>query len=58
MIRANGLAAATGLSAGAVESGGFWEGKARTELQSLPRDRLEGEHDGLMLAHYADAIPP
>ena len=27
MIRANGLAAATGLSAGGVESGGFWEGK-------------------------------
>lgn len=35
MIRANGLAAATGLSAGGVESGGFWEGKTRTALQSL-----------------------
>ena len=35
MIRANGLASATGLSAGGVESGGFWEGKTRTALQSL-----------------------
>jgi type IV secretion system protein VirD4 len=34
MIRANGLAAATGLSAGGVESGGFWEGKTRTALQA------------------------
>ncbi|GAB3862675.1 hypothetical protein GCM10028801_28640 [Nocardioides maradonensis] len=35
MIRAAGLAATTGLSSGGVESGGFWEGKARTALQSL-----------------------
>ncbi|GGO59746.1 hypothetical protein GCM10010910_03460 [Microbacterium nanhaiense] len=35
MIRATGLAAATGLSAGGVEGGGFWEGKTRTALQSL-----------------------
>lgn len=35
MIRATGLASATGLSAGGVESGGFWEGKTRTALQSL-----------------------
>ncbi|HAS31754.1 MAG TPA: type VI secretion protein [Microbacterium sp.] len=35
MIRANGLAAATGLSAGGVESGGFWEGKTRAALQAL-----------------------
>ncbi|MFV0460446.1 MAG: type IV secretory system conjugative DNA transfer family protein [Actinomycetales bacterium] len=35
MIRANGLAAATGLSFGGVESGGFWEGKTRTALQAL-----------------------
>lgn len=35
MIRANGLAAVTGISAGGVESGGFWEGKTRTALQSL-----------------------
>src|SRR5699024_6064867 len=35
MIRATGLAATTGLSAGGVESGGFWEGKTRTALQSL-----------------------
>lgn len=35
MIRANGLAAATGLSAGGVESGGFWEGMTRTALQAL-----------------------
>ncbi|WP_083850887.1 type IV secretory system conjugative DNA transfer family protein [Arthrobacter sp. TB 23] len=35
MIRATGLAAATGLSAGGVDSGGFWEGKTRTALQAL-----------------------
>ncbi len=35
LIRANGLAAATGLSSGGVESGGFWEGKTRTALQAL-----------------------
>lgn len=35
MIRASGLASATGLSAGGVESGGFWEGKTRTALQAL-----------------------
>jgi len=35
MIRATGLASATGLSGGGVESGGFWEGKTRTALQSL-----------------------
>nr|WP_228721065.1 type IV secretory system conjugative DNA transfer family protein [Arthrobacter sp. 260] len=35
MIRATGLAAGTGLSAGGVESGGFWEGKTRTALQAL-----------------------
>ena len=35
IIRSNGLAAATGLSSGGVESGGFWEGKTRTALQAL-----------------------
>ncbi|MFC7620657.1 type IV secretory system conjugative DNA transfer family protein [Microlunatus sp. GCM10028923] len=35
MIRATGLAAATGLSAGGVDAGGFWEGKTRTALQAL-----------------------
>ena len=35
MIRAAGFAASTGLSAGGVESGGFWEGKTRSALQSL-----------------------
>jgi type IV secretory pathway TraG/TraD family ATPase VirD4 len=35
MIRAGGLAAGTGLSAGGVEGGGFWEGKTRTALQAL-----------------------
>lgn len=35
MIRATGLASATGLSSGGVEGGGFWEGKTRTALQSL-----------------------
>ena len=35
MVRATGLASATGLSSGGVESGGFWEGKTRTALQAL-----------------------
>jgi type IV secretion system protein VirD4 len=35
MIRAAGLASSTGLSSGATESGGFWEGKARSALQAL-----------------------
>ncbi|MFO6453378.1 MULTISPECIES: type IV secretory system conjugative DNA transfer family protein [unclassified Aeromicrobium] len=35
MIRAAGLASATGLATGGVESGGFWEGKTRTALQAL-----------------------
>ncbi len=35
MIRATGLAAATELSSGGVEGGGFWEGKTRIALQSL-----------------------
>ncbi|MDR2454697.1 MAG: TraM recognition domain-containing protein [Bifidobacteriaceae bacterium] len=35
MIRATGLAASTGLGAGGVENGGFWEGKTRTALQAL-----------------------
>ncbi|WP_184173724.1 type IV secretory system conjugative DNA transfer family protein [Micrococcus endophyticus] len=34
MIRAAGLAAGTGLSAGGVDGGGFWEGKTRAALQS------------------------
>ncbi|GAA2974510.1 type IV secretory pathway TraG/TraD family ATPase VirD4 [Microbacterium terrae] len=35
MIRAAGLASGTGLGAGGVESGGFWEAKTRTALQTL-----------------------
>lgn len=35
MIRATGLAAATELSSGGVEGGGFWEGKTRIALQAL-----------------------
>ncbi|WP_137843353.1 TraM recognition domain-containing protein [Microbacterium sp. 2FI] len=35
MVRAAGLASATGLSAGGVEGGGFWEAKTRTALQAL-----------------------
>ncbi|WP_448071045.1 type IV secretory system conjugative DNA transfer family protein [Georgenia yuyongxinii] len=35
MIRATGFSSATGLSTGGVESGGFWEGKTRTALQTL-----------------------
>lgn len=34
-IRATGLAAGTGLSAGGVEGGGLWEDKTRTALQAL-----------------------
>ncbi|GAA1558522.1 hypothetical protein GCM10009691_35710 [Brevibacterium picturae] len=35
MIRAAGLASATGLSAGGVEGGDFWEGKTRAALRAL-----------------------
>lgn len=35
MIRAAGLAAGTGLTAGSVDNGGFWEGKTRTAVQAL-----------------------
>ena len=35
MIRATGLASSTGLSAGGVDNGGFWEGKTRTAIQAL-----------------------
>ncbi|HEX4400126.1 MAG TPA: TraM recognition domain-containing protein [Galbitalea sp.] len=35
MIRANGLAASTGLGGHAVENGSFWEGKTRAAIQSL-----------------------
>jgi type IV secretion system protein VirD4 len=35
MIRASGLASSTGLSSAGTESGGFWEGKARSALQAL-----------------------
>ena len=35
MIRASGLAAATGLADGGVDGGGFWEGKTRVALQAM-----------------------
>lgn len=35
MIRAAALASSIGLSSGGVESGGFWEGKARSAIQAL-----------------------
>ncbi|MGI9824383.1 type IV secretory system conjugative DNA transfer family protein [Agromyces sp. Marseille-Q5079] len=35
IIRARGLAAGTGLGAGGVEGGGFWEAKTRVALQAL-----------------------
>ena len=35
MIRAAGLAAGTGLAAGGVDDGGFWEAKTRTALRSM-----------------------
>lgn len=43
MIRATGLASATGLSSGGVESGGFWEGKTRSALQALLHASALGE---------------
>jgi type IV secretion system protein VirD4 len=47
MIRATGLASATGLSTGGVESGGFWEGKTRTALQALLHAAaLDNRHPG------------
>ena len=46
MIRASGLASSTGLSSGGTESGGFWEGKARSALQALaPRRRTRAAPD-------------
>jgi type IV secretory pathway TraG/TraD family ATPase VirD4 len=35
MIRATGLSASTGLGAGGVDNGSFWEGKTRTAIQTL-----------------------
>ena len=35
MIRAAGLASSTGLGAGGVDHGSFWEGKTRTAVQAL-----------------------
>jgi type IV secretory pathway TraG/TraD family ATPase VirD4 len=35
MIRAAGLASATGVGSGGVENGGFWEAKTRVALQAL-----------------------
>jgi len=35
MIRATGLSASTGLGAGGVDNGAFWEGKTRTAIQTL-----------------------
>ena len=46
MIRANGLAAATGLSAGGVESGGFWA-VSYTHLDVYKRQgQRRGDHPG------------
>lgn len=35
MIRATGLASATGLGGGSTENGGFWEGMTRSALQAM-----------------------
>jgi len=55
MIRATGLAAATGLSSGGVESGGFWEGKTRTALQALLHAAALDRRTPRELFHWTNA---
>jgi type IV secretory pathway TraG/TraD family ATPase VirD4 len=52
MIRATGLASATGLGAGGVENGSFWEGKTRTALQSLLHAAALGGRDAAELFRW------
>ncbi|WP_083460445.1 TraM recognition domain-containing protein [Jiangella muralis] len=63
MIRATGLAASTGLGAGGVENGGFWEGQTRVAVQALlhaaaldGRDARSVYHWALNPATAADAV--
>ncbi|MDE0545946.1 TraM recognition domain-containing protein [Microbacterium sp. C7(2022)] len=64
MIRAAGLASGTGLGAGGVDSGGFWEAKTRTALQALLHAAALGNRSPSDLfrwtldpAEASDAVP-
>jgi type IV secretory pathway TraG/TraD family ATPase VirD4 len=52
MIRAAGLASATGIGVGGVENGGFWEGKTRVALQSLLHAAALGGRDSAELFRW------
>ncbi|MDR2566175.1 MAG: TraM recognition domain-containing protein [Bifidobacteriaceae bacterium] len=52
MIRATGLASATGIGGGGVENGGFWEGKTRVALQSLLHAAALGQRDSAELFRW------
>ena len=57
MVRATGLASATGLSSGGVESGGFWEGKTRTALQALREQRVDASsREGQRIAQILQRV--
>ena len=53
MIRATALASSTGLAGGAVDNGGFWEGKTRTAIQTLLHAAALGELDAVTLYQWA-----
>jgi type IV secretion system protein VirD4 len=53
MIRATGLASSTGLGAGGVDNGGFWEGKTRTAIQALLHAAALDDRDPATLYQWA-----
>lgn len=53
MIRAAGLAAGTGLGAGGVEGGGFWEGKTAAAIQALLHAAALDDRDARTLYQWA-----
>jgi type IV secretory pathway TraG/TraD family ATPase VirD4 len=53
MIRATGLSASTGLGAGGVDNGSFWEGKTRTAIQTLLHAAALDGRDARSLYHWA-----
>ncbi|MBS3940484.1 MAG: type IV secretory system conjugative DNA transfer family protein [Actinobacteria bacterium] len=53
MIRATGLASATGLGSGGVDNGGFWEGKTRTAIQALLHAAALDSRDPATLYQWA-----
>ncbi|MBS3941512.1 MAG: type IV secretory system conjugative DNA transfer family protein, partial [Actinobacteria bacterium] len=53
MIRATGLASSTGLGAGGVDNGGFWEGKTRTAIQALLHAAALDGRDAATLYQWA-----